>query len=96
MVIYLSGKISGLDATTVRASFDAGTAWAFDHGFRAIDPSLVTVEGWGWDDYMALWHMVIQRVRPHMLFLSGWENSRGAKEEHALAVQLGLPIHYQE
>jgi len=39
---------------------------------------------------------MIRKSADFLFMLSGWEESQGANEEHELAVELGLPVYYEE
>lgn len=95
-MIYISGPISGLAADVVRRNFDTGARFGLALGLgKVIDPSLLHVPGWGQREYMAHWlNLLATSAVVALVMLPGWTGSTGAKEEHALAIRLGLKIYY--
>jgi hypothetical protein len=94
--IYISGKISGLDPKVAKKKFDDAEIYLKSTGFEVINPMNF---GEGdpnktWKDYM------IEDI--NMLFdcdgiymLDNWGNSKGARVERAIAIELCLQITYQ-
>lgn len=65
-----------------------------DKGFKVINPANIGVqEGWDWDDYMnkALIDLLTNGVNTIMT-LDGWENSKGARLEVHVGIELGMRI----
>ena len=95
MKIYLSGKISGTDLDYVRRLFDkvATTLRALGHevtnplcnGLSETDP---------WEDHIA--KDIINLIDCEGIYmLQGWEDSQGARIEHAIAKELRKSVFYQ-
>ena len=95
MKIYLSGKISGTDLDYVRRLFDkvATTLRALGHevtnplcnGLSETDP---------WEEHIA--KDIINLIDCEGIYmLQGWEDSQGARIEHAVAKELGLKVMYE-
>ena len=95
MKIYLSGKISGTDLDYVRRLFDkvATTLRALGHevtnplcnGLSESDP---------WEDHIA--KDIINLIDCEGIYmLQGWEDSQGARIEHAVAKEIGLKVMYE-
>lgn len=95
MKIYLSGKISGTDLDYVRRLFDkvAITLRALGHevtnplcnGLSETDP---------WEEHMA--KDIINLIDCEGIYmLQGWEDSQGARIEHAVAKEIGLKVMYE-
>ncbi len=57
-----------------------------------IDPSAITVDGWGQADYMSLWIACIDRFPVTAIASTGWEYSRGARSEIRHALDRGLAV----
>lgn len=95
MKIYLSGKISGTDLDYVRCLFDkvATTLRALGHevtnplcnGLSEHDP---------WEEHIA--KDIINLIDCEGIYmLQGWEDSQGARIEHAIAKERGLKVMYE-
>ena len=95
MKIYLSGKISGTDLTHTCKRFSdvATTLRALGHevinplcnGLSETDP---------WEDHMA--KDIIDLLQCEGIYmLQGWEDSQGARIEHAIAKEIGLKVMYE-
>lgn len=95
MKIYLSGKISGTDLDYVRRLFDkvATTLRALGHevtnplcnGLSEADP---------WEDHIA--KDIINLIGCEGIYMiQGWEDSQGARIEHAVAKEIGLKVMYE-
>ena len=95
MKIYLSGKISGTDLDYARRLFDkvATTLRALGHevtnplcnGLSETDP---------WEEHIA--KDIINLIDCEGIYmLQGWEDSQGARIEHAVAKELGLKVMYE-
>ena len=94
--VYISGKISGLDQKVAKKKFDDAERNLIAMGFEVVNPMNF---GEGdpnktWKDYM------MEDI--NMLFdcdgiylLDNWGNSKGARVERAIAIELGLQITYQ-
>lgn len=67
----------------------------------SVEDSTANWKSWNIPDAPSLRRMLgddlawIAAEATHMFMLKGWENSRGAKAEHALAVALDLTIIYE-
>lgn len=102
MLIYVAGPYSaptdeGVDANIEAAGRIAAQLWRMGHA--AICPHMNTakmerwVEGVTYSDYMRGDLDMVSRCDA-VVMVPGWENSRGAKEEHEYALALKIPIHY--
>lgn len=94
-MIYISGKISGLDLETARRNFAAAADQIKSEGGDPMNPMeyIEVEEGKTWEEYMkeALYLMLMSE---EILMLPDWTNSRGAKIEYALAKTLKYKIRY--
>lgn len=95
MKIYLSGKISGTDLTHTRKRFSdvADKLQALGHevtnplcnGLSEHDP---------WEEHIA--KDIINLIDCEGIYmLQGWEDSQGARIEHAVAKEIGLKVMYE-
>jgi Domain of unknown function (DUF4406) len=95
--IYISGKISGLDHEVAKMYFKGIEEQLAAAGHIPINPmELVPYSpDLTWEDYMkddiyALLHC------SDILMLDNWQESRGARIEHAVAKEAGIAIHYSK
>ena len=95
MKIYLSGKISGTDLDYVRRLFDkvANTLRALGH--EVTNPLCNGLsETAPWEEHMA--KDIIDLLQCEGIYmLQGWEDSQGARIEHAVAKEIGLKVMYE-
>lgn len=83
-----------------RAEFDKAVDYFASRDFAFCNPSRIAFMN-GWDATTSL--SVIATVLlntllqcTHIYMLRGWENSKGATAEHAVAKWIGLEIIYQD
>jgi len=93
-MVYISGKITGTDDYIER--FSKAESELIDKGYKAINPAKVNS---GFND--ATYKMYMQSSI-NMLFmcdciymLKGWEDSKGARAEKALAESMDYYIIYE-
>nr|DAX47494.1 MAG TPA: protein of unknown function (DUF4406) [Caudoviricetes sp.] len=95
MKIYLSGQISGTELSYTRKRFGdvADTLRALGHevtnplcnGLSEADP---------WEEHIA--KDIINLIDCEGIYmLQGWEDSQGARIEHAVAKELGKVVFYE-
>lgn len=95
MKLYISGKISGTDLTHTRKRFSdvADKLQALGHevtnplcnGLSEHDP---------WEDHIA--KDIINLIDCEGIYmLQGWEDSQGARIEHAIAKEIELKVMYE-
>lgn len=93
--IYISGPISGLPLETVYNNFTNVEVQLLEQGYEPVNPfnnGLPTNATW--EEHMrADLRLLLDCDAIYML--EGWEKSRGARIEYALAVDLKLDIQYQ-
>jgi hypothetical protein len=66
-------------------------------GRVVIDPSsLADIPGWTQDDYLTFWGSVIERFVERVIFVDGWQFSRGCVFEFYLATTAGIPTYSSE
>lgn len=95
--IYISGKISGLHITQAEAHFMNAEIDLMYLGYENIinpmklvpyDPNLT------WHDYMVKDIGALLKCDA-IFMLKNWGQSKGARVERAIAIELGLEIIYQ-
>jgi hypothetical protein len=70
----------------------AATLRAQMAGTLVVDPSRMRVVGWDQNDYNTFWIALIERFAVRIIAAPGWEFSRGARGEIALALVRRLPV----
>ena len=95
MKIYLSGKISGTDLDYVRRLFDKVATTLRALGHQVINPLCNGLsEADPWEDHIA--KDIINLMDCEGIYmLQGWEDSQGARIEHAVAKEIGLKVMYE-
>ncbi len=96
-MIYISGKIADVDESKVNRNlqrfFDIENALS-DKECDFFNPARLS-QGNTYEYLLTQCILVITEKRPDMYFMTGWEESRGARLEHELAKQLNLKIEYE-
>lgn len=92
MKIYIAGPMSGL-AEFNRHAFHSAHIELTDQGHTVLSPAVLP-DGLEQYEYMDIC-LAMLRCVDCIYMLKGWEDSLGAKAEHALADKLGLQIEYQ-
>lgn len=102
--IYISGQITGLPMVEAMMNFAKAETYLIHKGFDVVSPMSLTEhdaiaklplrESERW-----LLHMKVD-IKALMdctdiFMLSNWGNSKGAKIERDIAIQLGFNIHHQ-
>lgn len=92
MKYYIAGPIT--DVPDYRKRFDAAAAFLCvpNAEDRAINPAVLP-EGLSKTDYMAICLPMLMRA-DRVFLLPGWERSKGAQIEKALAEYCGIPVDY--
>lgn len=99
---YLSGKITGLSIEEYTAKFNAVDE-LLNNAYVVINPVTLCANldntGATWADYMELCCKALFKFKEtpkHLtiFMLAGWEDSTGARVEHAIAKELGFRIVY--
>ncbi|WP_314771659.1 DUF4406 domain-containing protein [Capnocytophaga sputigena] len=95
MKIYISGKISGTDLTETRKRFAAVAKAMKRLGYEPVNP---LENGLSEQD---TWEVHIIKDIATLLqckaiyMLQGWKDSKGARIEHYIATEIGIPIMYE-
>lgn len=95
MKIYLSGKISGTDLDYVRRLFDKVATTLQSLGHKVVNPLCNGLsEHDPWEEHIA--KDIINLMDCEGIYmLQGWEDSQGARIEHAVAKEIGLKVMYE-
>lgn len=93
-MIYISGPMSGLQENNYPA---------FESVYQKLKPFCISphnihdgADNLSYEGYLARDVIALITKCNEILMLNGWENSRGAKLEFAIAKELNFKIHYQE
>lgn len=97
MRIYISGKITGLDIKVAQNYFDTVEEKINAAGHTAVNPmSIIPYNpNWKWEDYMAE-DLRILLPCDAIFMLENWQDSKGARIEHAAAKEAGMQIFYSK
>jgi hypothetical protein len=102
--VYIAGPMRGKHCMNFAEFF----YWQHEfqkNGYKVINPAemdcLRMFNGWVFSEekyreVLDLDKAMIRKSADFLFMLSGWEESQGANEEHNLAVELGLPVYYEE
>lgn len=95
--IYISGKITGLDHAEAFRNFNRAENMLRDHGLDAVNPMKKFSEqlGLSWREYMAEDIKVLVDCDA-IYMLGNWRDSKGARLEHRIAIDLGLRVIYEQ
>ena len=95
MKIYLSGKISGTDLSHTRKRFSDVATTLRALGHEVVNPLCNGLsEAAPWEEHIA--KDIINLMDSEGIYmLQGWEDSQGARIEHAVAKELGLKVMYE-
>ena len=99
MKIYISGKMRGLPEEESRKLFKAAENYLIELGHDVINPwdseDEKNEKCRDWDDYI-LYDLHILKMCDAIFMLSNWQDSDGAKCEHAFASGMGIGILYEK
>ena len=95
MKIYISGAISSLPESEYKSRFSAAEETLKEIGYQPVNPlNIIHEHDCSWENYM------IEDIRvlfqcPAIYMLNKWRGSKGARIEHAIAIETGMKIIYQ-
>lgn len=98
IVVYVSGKYSGDIPENIRIARIAG-AELWDNGYTSLVPHLncyhfeEICKHTSYDDFIS-GDLVLLSRSDVIFMLEGWQESKGAKIEHAVALERGIPVVY--
>lgn len=95
MKLYISGKISSTDLTHTRKRFSDVADKLQSLGHEVINPLCNGLsETAPWEEQIA--KDIINLIDCEGIYmLQGWEDSQGARIEHAVAKEIGLRVMYE-
>lgn len=89
MVIFLSGKIT--NDPDYKVKFHAAQVELEEQGHVVLNPAMLPQTGLSWAACLRITAAMLAESDA-VLFLPGWQGSKGAKQEHALALRLGKKV----
>jgi len=105
--IYIAGPMTGLPDFNFPAFFAAEQEFT-EQGYKCFNPAQMDIDCDGTDRTGQTGHEVVPNITEIarrdidavfqcdvIYMLRGWEHSKGARAEHALAIWIGLEIKYQ-
>lgn len=95
MKIYISGKISGTDLTETRARFAAAAKVMKRLGYEPVNPlENGLTEHDNWEAHIIKDIATLLQCKA-IYMLQDWQESKGARIEHYIATEIGIPITYE-
>ncbi|PSM52773.1 DUF4406 domain-containing protein [Campylobacter blaseri] len=90
--IYIAGAIS--NNPHFKEEFALAQRYLLNKGYVVLNPAILP-KGLSQEEYMRICIPMLN-IADTVYFLKGWKKSTGAKIEHALALQAGKRVLYQE
>lgn len=95
MKIYISGKISGTNLAETRKRFAAVAKAMKRLGYEPVNPfENGLTEHDTWDAHITKDIATLLQCKA-IYMLQGWQESKGARIEHYIATEIGMPIMYE-
>lgn len=95
MKIYISGKISGTDLAETRKRFAAVAKVTKRLGYEPVNPLENGLsEHDTWEAHMLKDIADLLQCKA-IYMLQDWQDSKGARIEHYIATEIGIPITYE-
>lgn len=96
MQIYIAGKITGLDSTKCYVAFKNAEYRIAELGHEPLNPYTLVDQDPDrtYEDYLLDALEIVLCSAQALYMLPNWRDSLGARIEHAIAVEKGLPIYY--
>lgn len=96
--VYVSGAMTGI-ADYNHPAFNAKAAELRAQGFDVINPAEHDAEiglDQPWATYLRRDLVLLAEHCDTIVFLPGWQDSKGAKLEHHVGKELGMTLHYPD
>lgn len=93
-IVYISGKVTGLDLVKVKAQFEKAERYFEELGYQVVNPMKDIIdESHPWEYYMRNDIKALMDCTK-IAMLPGWGDSKGARLEKYLADQLGFSVEF--
>lgn len=90
-MVYLAGKVTGLDYKTAQLQFDNAAAYLEINGYDPISPMDFVHPQCTWEEAMKLCITFLPWA-DMIWMLPGWQDSKGATLEREIAMKTGIPF----
>jgi len=90
-IIYISGKVTGLDYEQCYAKFLANERWLQYYGFEVINPMKRVPKGTNWTPAMLICREDVKKSDA-LFLISDWTDSDGAEVEKQIAEWNKIPV----
>ena len=95
MKVYISGKISGTNLTETRKRFAAAAKVTKKLGYEPVNPfENGLTDHDTWEAHIVKDIATLLQCKA-IYMLQGWQDSKGARIEHYIATEIGIPIMYE-
>lgn len=97
MKTYISGKITGCDLDEAKAKFKKAERALGLKGMEPVNPMTIDIAGDSptWEQYML--NDIKELFECSGIYmLSDWRESKGARIEHAIAIEMGMEMFYED
>lgn len=96
-MIYIAGKISGLDLIKAKKNFKKAEVKLSEKGYKVVNPmkEIKVDVSKTWEDYMIESFALLLKC-DSIYMLNNWQTSKGARVEYAVAKSLGMSIIFQQ
>lgn len=95
--IYISGKITGLNEMEVQLTFNSAMRKLCKEGWHVCNPILLPDTGtdkpWIHNMLIDIKHLLECNT---IFMLHNWTDSKGARVERAIAIEMGMTVIYQK
>jgi Domain of unknown function (DUF4406) len=90
-IVYIAGKVTGLEAAHVHAKFNKRKAELIEAGYIVINPCDYIKSTENWFVAMAICFVLLPYAK-YISLLHDWQDSKGAMMEKELADKLGIEL----
>tara|TARA_R110000782_G_scaffold102791_7_gene190229 strand:+ start:10203 stop:10538 length:336 start_codon:yes stop_codon:yes gene_type:complete len=92
-LVYLSGAISNRTPAEAKAHFKEVQNQLTGAGYTVVNPMVIETNDW----FEGMKQCIKKLVDCNYVFmLNGWQDSRGALIERTLAMELNIPVVYED
>jgi hypothetical protein len=100
--VYISGKITGLELSDAESKFELAEKDAKYHFSKITESKIKSInpmklnhkENATWEDFMIV--DIAELFKCNAIYmLDNWRESKGARIEHSIAKEMGIPVFYE-